>query len=105
MTSLLHLKTTNSTGPIRPSQSEDIPRMHFTRVNMLILAQQPIAVEELCSRYGRSWFVSPPRNPIQLLPYLEHNSSTVRAVIKSEDSTGPVKHIHHSYSMYKTKPL
>ncbi|KAI9522365.1 hypothetical protein NQZ68_036697 [Dissostichus eleginoides] len=52
-------------------------------------ARQPIAVEELCSRYGRSWFVSPPRNPIQLLPYLEHNSSTVRAVIKSEDSTGP----------------
>lgn len=38
MTSLLHLKTANSTGSIRPSQRQEIPRMHFTGVNMLILA-------------------------------------------------------------------
>lgn len=55
MTSLPHLKTTNSSGPIRPSQRRDIPRMHFTGVNMLILALQPMAAEEFCSRYRRSW--------------------------------------------------
>lgn len=53
MTSLLHLKTASSTGPIRPSQRQDIPRMHFTGGNMLILAQQPMAVQESCSRYIR----------------------------------------------------
>lgn len=51
MTSLPLLKTENSTGPIRLSQRQDIPRMHFTGVNMLILAQQPMTVQELCSRY------------------------------------------------------
>ena len=55
MTSLLCLKTTNSTGPKRPSQRQDIPRMHFTGVNMLILAQQPMAAQESCSRYGQGW--------------------------------------------------
>lgn len=50
MTSLLLLKTENSTGPIRQSQRHNIPRMHFTGVNMLILAPQPMAVQELRSR-------------------------------------------------------
>lgn len=40
-----------STGPIRPSERQNIPRMHFKGVNMLIIAEQPMAVKECCSRY------------------------------------------------------
>lgn len=76
MTSLLHLKTANCTGPIRPSQRKDIPRMHFTGVNMLILAQQPMAVHELCSRYRTGW-----------IRLRDGDTNSVRAAVKGGQRT------------------
>lgn len=62
MTSLLHLRTTNGTDPIRPSQrEEDIPRMHFTGVNMLILAQHPMSSGVLHMQEAGSGYVKETR--------------------------------------------
>lgn len=86
MTSLLHLKTENSTGPIRPSQRQDIPRMHFTGVNMLILAQQPMAVQELCYRYRRG---------LDRVTWRRHEQPTCSNKERTEDTTGSVRPIYH----------
>ncbi len=95
MTSLPHLKTTNSTGPIRPSQRQDIPRMHFTGVNMLILAQQPMAVQELCSRYRRG---------LDQVTWRRHEQHTCSNKEGTEDSTGPVGPIYHHMYVLKQAP-
>lgn len=86
MTSLLHLKAANSTGPIRPSQRQDIPRMHFTGVNTPILAQQPMAVQELCSRSRRA---------LDQVTQRRHEQPTCSNKERTEDTTGPVRPIYH----------
>lgn len=67
MTSSLHLKTTYSSVSIRPSQREDIPRMHFTGVNMLILAQHPEAVQEFRSAPHAGGWVGLPGGDVNCL--------------------------------------
>lgn len=81
MTSLLLLKTENSTGPIRPSQRHDIPRMHFTGVNMLILARQPMTAWEPRSRWRWGRWVGAGSG------YAAKTWATLRAVDKSRQRT------------------
>lgn len=81
MISLLLLKTENSTGPIRLSQRHDIPRMHFTGVNMLILAWQPMTAQEPCSRWRWGRWVGAGSG------YAAKTWAALRAVDKSRQRT------------------
>lgn len=93
MTSLLHLKTTNSTGPIRPSRRQDFTRTHFTGVNMLILAQKPMA-----------GVVLQIQEELDQVTWRRHEQRTWGNKEGTEDSARPVRAIT-LICMYRTKPL
>lgn len=70
--------------------------MHFTGVNMLILAQQPMVVQELCSRYRRG---------LDQVTWRRHEQHTCSNKEGTEDSTGPVTPIYHRMYVHKQAPF